>query len=148
MSWIMSIVIMIIIIIIIIIVVVVVVVVVIIIVLLLLLLLLSIIVLILIACATGEDNSGVSEVHTQHHNLTAEAGVLVQMRSLSGRRKVPHLFINLTRWLHTVHTLCLLPPPPPARLLEPFFWRAPYDGERQSLSYDAVFLQLANVRSE
>ena len=91
----------------------------------------------LIVCATGEDSSRVDEVHMQHHNLTDEAGVLMQMRSLSGRRKVLHLFINLTRWLHTVHTLCLLPPPPPARLMEPFCRRSPYNGNHLSLSYDA-----------
>ncbi|DBB08149.1 TPA: hypothetical protein ACH3X3_008337 [Trebouxia sp. C0006] len=52
-----------------------------------------------------------------------------EMKSLSGRRKVLHLFINLTRWLHTVHTLCLLPPPPPARLMEPFHRPSPYAGK-------------------
>ncbi|KAL0023742.1 hypothetical protein WJX77_000108 [Trebouxia sp. C0004] len=48
------------------------------------------------------------------------------MKSLSGRQKVLQLFINLTRWLHTIHTLSLLPPPPPARLLETFFRPSPY----------------------
>ena len=93
--------------------------------------------------ASDEDNTEIGEVRMQHHNLTAEAGVLVQMRSLSGRRKVLHLFINLTRWLHTVHMLCLLPPPPPERLLKPFFRSSPYNGERHCLSYNAVLLQRA-----
>ena len=74
---------------------------------------------------------GVNKVHP---NLTAEAGVLVQMKSLSGRQKVLHLFINLTRWLHTVHTLCLLPLPPPARLMEPFHRRLPYTGKHIMVS--------------
>lgn len=58
---------------------------------------------------------------------------IVQMRSLSGRRKVLQLFINLTRWLHTVHSLCLLPPPPPARLMKAFFRPSPYHGEHPCL---------------
>ncbi|KAL0034237.1 hypothetical protein WJX77_004781 [Trebouxia sp. C0004] len=49
-----------------------------------------------------------------------------EMRTLSGRRKVLQLFINLTRWLHTVHSLDLLPPPPPARLMKAFFRPSPY----------------------
>ncbi len=79
----------------------------------------------------------------QHHNGTAEAGVLVQMKSLSGQRKVLHLFINLTRWLHTVHTLHLLPLPLPARLLKHFYRQAPYSGKHQVLSCHAVLLHLA-----
>ena len=55
------------------------------------------------------------------------------MKSLSGRQKVLQLFINLTRWLHTIHTLSLLPPPPPARLLDTFFRPSPYIGECPSL---------------
>lgn len=51
------------------------------------------------------------------------------MRSLAGRQKVLQLFINLTRWLHTIHILSLLPPPPPARLMKTFFRPSPYNGE-------------------
>lgn len=58
----------------------------------------------------------------QREYTTDEAGVsMIQMRSSLGRRKVLQRFINITRWLHTVHTLRLLPPPPPARLMKPFF---------------------------
>lgn len=55
------------------------------------------------------------------------------MRSLSGRQKVLQLFINLTRWLHTVHALSLLPPPPAAILMKTFFRPSPYSGECPSL---------------
>ncbi len=70
----------------------------------------------------------------QREYTTVEAGVSVfQMRSLLGRRRVLQLFINITRWLHTVHTLCLLPPPPPARLMKPFFRPSPYNGEHSGV---------------
>ncbi|KAL0032436.1 hypothetical protein WJX77_000530 [Trebouxia sp. C0004] len=58
------------------------------------------------------------------------------MVDLPGRQHVVKLFINLVRWLRTVHVLSLLPPPPPARLLEPFMRPSPYPadeaGHRQS----------------
>ena len=67
-------------------------------------------------------------------SITAYTAVLmVMVKSLSGRQKVLQLFINLTRWLHTIHTLSLLPPPPPARIMETFFRPSPYNGEYPSL---------------
>ncbi|DBA79689.1 TPA: hypothetical protein ACH3X1_008362 [Trebouxia sp. C0004] len=50
------------------------------------------------------------------------------MVDLAGRQHVVK-FINLVRWLRTVHVLSLLPPPPPARLLEPFKRPSPYPDE-------------------
>ena len=38
------------------------------------------------------------------------------------------IMINLTRWLHTIYTLNLLPPPPPAPLFEEFRRPSPYAG--------------------
>lgn len=32
------------------------------------------------------------------------------MKSPAGRQRILHLFINLTRWLHTIHALSLLAP--------------------------------------
>ncbi|KAK9830079.1 hypothetical protein WJX72_009646 [[Myrmecia] bisecta] len=51
-----------------------------------------------------------------------------EMRSQGGRRKVVELFINITRWIRTVDTLKLLPPPPPAPLAIPFCRPLPYPG--------------------
>ncbi|KAL3150158.1 hypothetical protein ABBQ32_000020 [Trebouxia sp. C0010 RCD-2024] len=65
-----------------------------------------------------------------------------EMRSLSGRQKVLRLFINLTRWLHTVHALGLLPPPPPARLLKTFFRTSPYSVNSNGEQYGQVQLVL------
>ena len=53
----------------------------------------------------------------------------MQMVDLVGRQRIVKLFINLVRWLRTVHVLSLLPQPPPARLLEPFTRRSTYPGE-------------------
>ena len=36
--------------------------------------------------------------------------------------------INITRWLRTIHTLDLLPPPPVALLFETFTRDSPYCG--------------------
>lgn len=63
---------------------------------------------------------------------------MIQMRSLLGRRRVLQLFINITRWLHSVHTLSLLPPPPPARLLQPFYRSSPYSGEHPVRCYSSA----------
>ncbi|KAK9824557.1 hypothetical protein WJX72_011294 [[Myrmecia] bisecta] len=49
-----------------------------------------------------------------------------EIASSLGRRKVINLFINLTRWVHTVHAMGLLPPPPPASLAIPFNRPSPY----------------------
>ncbi|KAK9811323.1 hypothetical protein WJX72_001847 [[Myrmecia] bisecta] len=49
-----------------------------------------------------------------------------EIASSLGRRKVINLFINLTRWVHTVHAMGLLPPPPPAPLAIPFSRPSPY----------------------
>ncbi|DBA94012.1 TPA: hypothetical protein ACH3X1_001664 [Trebouxia sp. C0004] len=65
-----------------------------------------------------------------------------EMRTLSGRRKVLQLFINLTRWLHTVHSLDLLPPPPPARLMKAFFRPSPYHVNSNEEQYGQVQLLL------
>ena len=46
-----------------------------------------------------------------------------------GRQRVVKLFINLIRWLRTVHSLRLLPPAPPAQLLVPFYRDSPYPGD-------------------
>ncbi|DBA97113.1 TPA: hypothetical protein ACH3X1_014884 [Trebouxia sp. C0004] len=62
----------------------------------------------------------------EHSPQCPTSAIGCEMKSLSGRQKVLQLFINLTRWLHTIHTLSLLPPPPPARLLETFFRPSPY----------------------
>ena len=51
------------------------------------------------------------------------------MVDLLGRQRIVKLFINLIRWLRTVHELSLLPPPPPAQLLEPFKRPSPYPGK-------------------
>lgn len=59
------------------------------------------------------------------------------MRSLPGRQKILHLFINLTRWLHTVHTLSLLAPPPAAMLMQSFYRPSPYSGK--CVLYDAGY---------
>ena len=55
--------------------------------------------------------------------------LVLQIASVSGRRKVVKLFINLTRWVHTVHAMNLLPPPPPAPLADTFSRPSPYPGE-------------------
>ena len=52
----------------------------------------------------------------------------MQMVDLVGRQRIVKLFINLIRWLRTVHVLCLLPPPPPAQLFVPFKRLSPYPG--------------------
>ncbi len=52
----------------------------------------------------------------------------MQMVDLVGRQRIVKLFINLIRWLRTVHVLSLLPPPPPAQLLVPFNRLSPYPG--------------------
>lgn len=54
----------------------------------------------------------------------------MQMASYTGRQRILKLFINLTRWMRTVHELRLLPSPPPAQLLVPFHRRSPYPGTR------------------
>ncbi|KAL0025669.1 hypothetical protein WJX77_002816 [Trebouxia sp. C0004] len=48
------------------------------------------------------------------------------MADLVDRQCIVKLFINLIRWLRTVHVLCLLPPPPLAQLLVPFKRLSPY----------------------
>ncbi len=57
----------------------------------------------------------------------------MQMVDLVGRQRIIKLFINLIRWLRTVHVLRLLPPPPPAPLLVPFNRLSPYSGNLLSL---------------
>ena len=53
----------------------------------------------------------------------------MQMVDMLGRQRIVRLFINLTRWIRTVHVLRLLPPPPPAQLLVPFYRLSPYPGD-------------------
>ncbi len=53
----------------------------------------------------------------------------MQMVDMLGRQRIVRLFINLTRWIRTVHVLRLLPPPPPAQLLVPFHRLSPYPGD-------------------
>lgn len=55
-------------------------------------------------------------------------GLVVQMVSPAGRQAVVELFINLTRWVRTIDVLKLLPHPPPAPLLVPFYRQSPYPG--------------------
>lgn len=70
-----------------------------------------------------------------HEYITDEVGLsMMQMRSLLGRQKVLQLFINITRWMHTVHTLHLLPPTSSYKApLKPFFRPSPYNGEHSGV---------------
>ncbi|KAL0035830.1 hypothetical protein WJX77_004656 [Trebouxia sp. C0004] len=64
------------------------------------------------------------------------------MVDLAGRQHVVKLFINLVRWLRTVHVLSLLPPPPPARLLEPFKRPSPYPADEAGHQQSEVEITL------
>ncbi len=69
----------------------------------------------------------------------------MQMVDLVGRQRVVKLFINLTRWLRTVHTLRLLPPTPPAQLLVPFHRLSPYPGDLLMLLQFLMFNMRASI---
>ena len=66
----------------------------------------------------------------------------MQMVDLAGRQHVVKLFINLVRWLRTVHVLSLLPPTPPAQLLEPFKRPSPYPGKVSILLHFLISIHL------
>jgi len=67
----------------------------------------------------------------------------MQMVDMLGRQRIVRLFINLTRWIRTVHVLRLLPPTPPAQLLVPFHRRSPYPGDFSIL----LLLLVSKVRA-
>ncbi len=67
----------------------------------------------------------------------------MQMVDMLGRQRIVRLFINLTRWIRTVHVLRLLPPTPPAQLLVPFHRLSPYPGDFSIL----LLLLVSKVRA-
>ncbi|DBB07141.1 TPA: hypothetical protein ACH3X1_011712 [Trebouxia sp. C0004] len=64
------------------------------------------------------------------------------MVDLLGRQRIVKLFINLIRWLRTVHELSLLPPPPPAQLLVPFKRPSPYPADEAGHQQSEVEITL------
>ncbi|DBB12481.1 TPA: hypothetical protein ACH3X3_005284 [Trebouxia sp. C0006] len=64
------------------------------------------------------------------------------MVDLVGRPRIIKLFINLIRWLRTVHVLRLLPPSPPAPLLVPFNRLSPYPADEAGHQQSEVEITL------
>lgn len=64
--------------------------------------------------------------------LNRSSSYLLQVSDLLGRRKLLMTFINITRWIRTLHHLRILPFCP-FRMLQPLTRRSPYDGEETTI---------------